>query len=291
MIVIVFIFLDCGNDLIASPRGPWLESFYAQCLPISLYHKSIALNSHYWKDTDLPNKSRPAMTQSLGQIHHRYGRLLDGEIMQNNPFYALTEIFSFYIATKTQILKTVESTMTKVSDLVDGNESDINSPLQNQQFLEEHILDLKTALDLVKRRGSPTWPKGSLSASQKIKAEAAAVSLEQDLEYLLQRAESLRLRSERNLAMAMNIANIAEARRGILQGRNLFKFTVVASFYIPFSFVSSFFGMNFKELGTGSLHVWLFFAVAAPIFGISVLFLFMDWRMVRRLRLTIFGNA
>lgn len=291
MIIIVFIFLDCGNDLNAIPWGPWPESSYAQCLPISLYHKSIALDSRYWKDIELPNKLRPAIPQSLGQIHHRYGRLLDYEIMQNNAFYALTELFSFFIAAETQILKTVESTMTKVSDLVDGNESDINAPLQSQQFLEEHILDLKTTLDFVKRRGSPTWPKGSLSASQKMKAEAAAVSLEQDLEYLLQRSESLRLRSERDLAMAMNIANIAEARRGILQGQNLFKFTVVASFYIPFSFVSSFFGMNFKELGTGSLHVWLFFAVAAPIFGISVLFLFLDWRMVRRLWPTIFGNA
>lgn len=211
--------------------------------------------------------------------------------MQNDAFYALTELFSVFIAAEAQVLKTVESTMTRVSDLVDSNESDINAPLRNQQFLEDHILDLETALEFVKRRGSPTWPKGSLSTNQKTKAEAAASSLERDLKCILQRAESLRLRSERTLAMAMNIANIAEARRGIVQGQNLFKFTVVASFYIPFSFVSSVFGMNFKEFGTGSLHVWLFFAVAAPIFGISVLFLFLDWRMVQRLRLTTFGHG
>lgn len=288
----------------ASPPGPWHENssqtdgFYAHFLPISLYHKSIALNPDYWKDTELHNEPRRSITQSLRQIHLRYGRLLDNEIMQNDAFYALTELFSFFIAAEAQVLKTVEMTMTKVemtmtkgSDLVDGNGSDINAPLRNQQFLAEHILDLKTTLDFVKRRGSPTWPKGSVSTDQRTKAEATAVSLEQDLEYLLRRAESLRLRSERALAMAVDIANITEARRGIVQGHNLFKFTVVASFYIPFSFVSSFFGMNFKELGTGSLHVWLFFAVAAPIFGVSVLFLFLDWRTVQKLRHKIFKNG
>lgn len=209
--------------------------------------------------------------------------------MQKNAFYALTELFSFFIAAEAQVLKTVESTMTKVADLVDSNESDIKAPLHNQQFLEDHILDLKTTLAFVKRRGSPTWPKGSVSDKQETIAEAAAISLEQDLEYLLQRAESLRLRSERTLAMAMNIANIAEARRGIVQGQHLFRFTVVASFYIPFSFVSSFFGMNFMEFGT--LHVWLFFVVSAPIFGVSVLFLFLDWRTVQKLWHTVSGNA
>lgn len=288
------IFLDCGEDLSASPPGPWpiedscqRHSFY---LPISLYHKSVALDSSFWRDTELQIESRPAATrQSLGQIHHRYGRLLDVEIMQNDAFYALTELFTFFIAAEDQVLKTVESTMTKVTDLVDSNESDINAPLQNQQFLEDHILHLKTALEFVKRRGSPTWPKVSASTNQKATAAAAAVSLEQDLEYLLQRAEYLRLRSERTLAMAMNIANIAEAR--VVQGQNLHKFTVVASFYIPLSFVTSFFGMNFTEFGTGSLHAWLFFATAAPIFGVSVLFLLLDWRMVQRLWATIFGNA
>lgn len=211
--------------------------------------------------------------------------------MQNDAFYALTELFTFFIAAEDQVLKTVESTMTKVTDLVDSNESDINAPLQNQQFLEDHILHLKTALEFVKRRGSPTWPKVSASTNQKTTAAAAAVSLEQDLEYLLQRAESLRLRSERTLHMAMNIANIAEARRGVVQGQNLHKFTVVASFYIPFSFVTSFFGMNFVEFGTGSLHAWLFFATAAPIFGVSVLFLLLDWRMAQKLWATVFGNA
>jgi len=51
---------------------------------------------------------------------------------------------------------------------------------------------------------------------------------------------------------------------------------LLAFFFIPLSFTASFFGMNFKELGSSNqdLSVWVWFIVSVPIFGVSVLLCF-----------------
>lgn len=59
------------------------------------------------------------------------------------------------------------------------------------------------------------------------------------------------MQCERAMAMAVNIASIAEARRGIQQGKDVFKVTLLAAVYVPLSFATSLFGMNFKEFGQG----------------------------------------
>ena len=67
----------------------------------------------------------------------------------------------------------------------------------------------------------------------------------------------------------MNRAVVAESRKAIDQAERLKRLTLLATFFIPLSFTTSLFGMNFEELGQGHLHVWLFAVVSAPVLVLS----------------------
>jgi Mg2+ and Co2+ transporter CorA len=76
--------------------------------------------------------------------------------------------------------------------------------------------------------------------------------------------------------IVINNNMLVESQRAIEQAAGVAKLTRLAFFYIPLSFTTSFFGMNFVQFGTGELSIWLWFAVSIPIFFVSVLFLAVD---------------
>jgi Mg2+ and Co2+ transporter CorA len=297
--------MDCGEDLRASPAGPWLDdaqswkaNFHTHFLPTSLHRPNIALQPLLWKDNYSPNKKRSRgtqkMTQSASRLHLRYGRFLNSDVMSRNPFYALHELFAVVASAELQFLDMMTENLEKdlggsLNDAdIDPDNEEVNltsqsNLLRGRSLLEEHIQDLNEVLNFFKHKGEMiTWSQ-SLQQETSQTADAAANDLQQDFQYLLDRAETLRLRCERAMTIAMNGASIAEARRGILQGKSLFKFTVLASLYVPLSFTTSFFGMNIVQFGNGNVNIWIFFVVTLPIFGVSALFLFYDWQKLHRL--------
>lgn len=62
----------------------------------------------------------------------------------------------------------------------------------------------------------------------------------------------------------MDEENRRQSQRGIEQTDRISKLSFLAYFYIPLTFVASFYGMNFKELGT-SLSIWSYFVMAMPL--------------------------
>ena len=93
----------------------------------------------------------------------------------------------------------------------------------------------------------------------------------------------MKSRCEKGMAVIMNNAMLAETRRSVSQANGVAKLTFIAFFYIPLSFVCSFFGMNFEELGTGKLSLWTWFATSIPIFAFTLCFIVMDGPMIKRL--------
>jgi Mg2+ and Co2+ transporter CorA len=107
-----------------------------------------------------------------------------------------------------------------------------------------------------------------------------ARTLLEDYEYLLARAETLSGKCERGMNIFMNSAMIAESKRAISQAEELGKLTRLAFFYIPLSFTAAFFGMNFRELESDMLSIWVWFAVTVPLFIVTILLLFCDFSSI-----------
>ena len=208
--------------------------------------------------------------------------------MQQDPLYALNGIFSFFVASEAQTLsflaKQIESNTAPEVDAAEvvGAES-LSNLLHCRQLLEGHYEELRYVLGIIQRRGEKGWPRARSDVS-----EQAASSMQADLEYLVERAIFLRNRSETSITLAMNVASIGEARRGLQQNKAMFRFTVLVSVYVPFSFTASFFGMNFRQLGQGDLSMWIYVVVSVPVFALSILFLFPDLgtfsSMIRQMR-------
>ena len=81
------------------------------------------------------------------------------------------------------------------------------------------------------------------------------------------------------MALKESQIGVKASERSIMQAKSVNRLTKLAFVFIPLNFASSIFGMNFKELGTGPLSIWIFgvtasllvVLVALTIFGVSKL--------------------
>lgn len=290
----MIVWLDCGRDLSLSPKGPWLQpvhpsqstTLHTNFIPVLQHRDKIALTPNLWiEDTEKVGRVMShGLPQSASRLHLRYGRMLDPKVMAEDPFYALNEVFHFFVSSEVELLNMIGDKLDRESRRLEHmtnvrmtTELSQASLLHSRRVLEKHVEWISEVRSFVARRGGgDSWPKGSTDSHRDI-AEKAARQLESDLDYLQRKAESLRSQGERSMTMAMSIASISEARRGIRQAKDVFKFTFLASIYVPLSFASSFMGMNVKELGQGHQGIWVFFAVGVPIFVVSLVFVFVDW--------------
>lgn len=294
---------DCGRDLHESLKGPWLgdhltynATYYTSFLPVPDHQSSMNSFNEDLAQRHSRVKPRPglkALPQSLAALPeaHKNGSR-NKEVMQQDPLYALNGIFSFFVASEAQVLsflaRQIESNTAPKVDAVEvvGRES-LSNLLHCRQLLEGHCEELSYVLGIIQRRGGKRWPRAQSDATRDI-AEQAASSLQADLEYLVERAVVLRSRSETSITLAMNVASIGEARRGVHQNKAMFRFTVLVSIYVPLSFTASFFGMNVQQFGQGDLSIWIYVVVSVPVFALSILFLFPDLgtflSMIRRTR-------
>jgi Mg2+ and Co2+ transporter CorA len=220
------------------------------------------------------------MHQSISLLPLSYGKLLNTNVMNEDPFYALTELFTFASTSEIGFLNIMA---TQIDDtMADTPDPDPDTSVRVQaslvlyrRALEEHAHRILETLTFVKNRNVLKWPR-----SQTSKAYNAAIRTEQDFEYLLDRTRLLHQRCERELIIMMNNASIAEARRGIAQGKRVFKFTVLAFIYVPLSFSCSVFGMNFVQFSKSRRGYWAWASVTGPMIVISLVFI--AWDEVRK---------
>ena len=241
----------------------------------------------------------------MSRLHLRYGRFLRPEIMRQDPFYTLSELFSILSCSEAQILDVLESDLARDSWLAIQEDSikvsgwatapqgsgqpkpTAHAAQDNlvhiRQMLEARIANLSSVADFVNRHqrgaelGYSSWPHATDPQLLR-ESHAVAKALELDFAHLHARACALRDRCESSMTLAMNRASIGEARRSIQLGQILSRFTVLAFVFVPVSATASIFGMNFRELGTGDLSISIYFAIAVPVFWLSFMFLFDGWR-------------
>jgi hypothetical protein len=210
--------------------------------------------------------------QSASLMSVNYGRSLDMEVMSSNPFYALTELFAFTAFSEVQFLNMIEAKLKQ-----EGEFTIIDNLLYNKKVLEEHVHNIGETVSFIKLYQENDLSRlSSLSGEAQEKVLASTKMLLRDFEYLHERAKQLSTYCDRGMNIVMNNSMLLESKRAIQQAERVAKLTRLAFFFIPLSFTASFFGMNFRELGTGILSIWVWFVASLPIFFISILVLTVD---------------
>jgi hypothetical protein len=119
-------------------------------------------------------------------------------------------------------------------------------------------------------RPSMTPREGSSTQSRPLQSDST-----HDITYLLDRAETLVAICDDSKATLMSNASVQEAKRSSYEASlvtGLTKATNRLTFiFLPISFITSVFGMNFSQFGQGPLSIWIWVAITCPILIFSII--------------------
>lgn len=286
--------MDPGSDLSRCGSGPWVKKFHftKECRLHPVFQHLALLSTentangapstnpeseHSHKEQSLP--------QSIVHIHQKYGRYSKTEIMANDAFYALNEIFEFSAASVDQLLELFEG----VRGISQHSDQERLSELL---ILQAHVDDYKNyvrdTVAIVRSRGSDKWPRVN-EIKQREKADHAAAMLEARYDRLLKRCERISEQCSSSINIMMSFQAQNQARQAMEQADKLGELSFLAYIYIPITFAASFYGMNFQELGQ-QLSIWSFFVMAVALLVVSLIAWFIDvpsvcvrcWGFVKR---------
>jgi hypothetical protein len=284
------IWLDYGNDLWTSPAGPWNSgttrtySWDLDISPTIVHSPNIAFKAKYIKSSRRQNSQKTIkFPQTAQSLHTDYGRLLHQSTSMADPFYAISGMFDFAAASESQFLnmieQKIESEAARTIGAVLGDDLDsqyargftLSNLLYNKRILDQHVRRLKETITCIRSRGDPKWPRATEERLHQ-KSEEMANRLLIDFNYLLERAEILSRTCDRGIGASSHNAVVAESRAALDQAERVSKLTFLAFLFVPASFTTSLFGMNFRQFESGHLSMWnVWFPVLAGTYAVSFL--------------------
>lgn len=270
----VLVWTDSGKDLSHCKNGPWLNhtdvTVDTEFHPVFQHRSRMALSSVSSKSDAAISHGQTSgqqYSQSIDHIHKSYGTYLKSEIMAHDAFYALHEIFEFSAASVDQLLELFEGHIRTTSSGSDSTR--LSELLIVKSLVDDYRSYIKDTLEIVCGRGSPKWPRVE-DPKRREKADRAADKLEFRYERLLRRCDRLSEHCASSITILMNFETQRQTGKAIEQADRLSKLSLLAYFYIPLTFATSFYGMNFKELGT-QLSIWTYFVMAIPLLVLSLI--------------------
>jgi Mg2+ and Co2+ transporter CorA len=220
-------------------------------------------------------ESRATIPQSAALLPFELETFLDEKNARNNAMYALSNIFRHAAFSEAQVLNVLDRQIEHELGVMQPEDMRSHT-LDNLQYfssiLTRHIRHIRNALRALKSTDNEFSAGGDAAITS-----ATRESLMVDFDELLSRALDLYERCKDGMGVMQNRAIIVESRKAIEQSERVKKLTMLASFFVPLSFSTSVFGMNFQEFGQGHLSVWLFAVVSIPIIVLS--FCFYMWDM------------
>ena len=241
-----------------------------------------------------------------------YGKLLGPALMSSSPFYALHDLFAFAIASESQLINFLTCHLRLESSRWKRQPTAMTSVLESLQrhkaLLVSHRQQTNNILDVVRRQGPLSWERfettklAARQASSSIQSKVhpsskpilgssrdhtvtnsadqpthtAAAQLIKDHEYILERTDALIKAYSEGMEDIQTSAMLLESRKAMEQAGSVVRLTLLAFLFIPLSFTTSFFGMNFKEFVGEGLSVWVWFVTSVPVFGVAVSVCFWD---------------
>ncbi|KAL8831929.1 MAG: hypothetical protein Q9170_005091 [Blastenia crenularia] len=278
--------MDSGKDLSHCKSGPWLKrdsvTGMTSLHPVYQHRGRMAMSSKSSKTESVKIGEKSTGTQlpqTIEHLHKNYGRYLKTEIMAHDAFYALNELFEFSAASIDQLLEVFEGKLRTRSQFSDAR-------LMAELLIAKNLIDdyrhyVKDILDVVSARGGARWPRVT-GCKQREKADRAADRLEARYKRLLRRCDRLLDHCANSITILVTVMNQKQTEKAITQADRLSKLSVLAYIFIPLTFASGFYGMNFKELGN-ELSIWTYFALAAPLLVVALSAWFINVRSARAL--------
>jgi hypothetical protein len=219
------------------------------------------------------------LKQPLILLNSQYGATIDWSSSGvDSPLFALVELLSFDAAAVSQYLNMLEDVLLDVS-------SRCQYPSYEHTKLETllHYDYVKTAAVRLSHNLKETivfmeHPSASWCSNVSEESDSAwqttALALNGDFAHLLSRTNALVKLCEDGKSTLIGNASIQEAKRSAEEARLVTELTKATNrltfIFLPISFVTSVFGMNFKQFGQGQLSIWVWAVITVPLLVISM---------------------
>lgn len=227
-------------------------------------------------------------TQSLAVFPEGYGRGLDWSLANSDRFHVLSDLFRLAAFSQKQLLNVLREKITIETKrlLVKNEDPTLANLLYFRNILEDQLSNASYMLQLIDDRNHTLQhghrPTVIISTDQKSLADHAVAEVSRLFQDLQSQAQSLHEQCTQGMTVISNNSMLAESQRASQQAKQVTKLTLAAFVYLPFTFTAGFFGMNFTELGTGTIPLWIFFASSVPLMLVTMAFFAVDMPTVNR---------
>lgn len=201
--------------------------------------------------------------------------------MLSDAMYALSDVVAFAAASENQFLNMIGAQIDRDLRLyLDFMEPSLTSISHSKIVLDEHLRSSLETLTCLRSRGGAHWPytpEEKSDGRRRVQPVDDVVSdLVADYEALVTKTQSLIQRCIEGSDLITSRTSMDESRRAVEQNSRIGRLTKLAFFFVPTSFVGTFFGMNFKEFGQGDLRIWIGVVVMAAFILASAAFCYSD---------------
>ena len=201
---------------------------------------------------------------------------MDWTKASTDPFAAIEELLTFYTSSEAQYIHVLEHFVEQEIAYAESTQTDPNvSSILHFDYVKSilirhdaSITGLRQSLD----KGFRQWKLGDNHESEEGMLKATLLP---DLDYLSTRAQKAITLCEAGKSTIMSNKSIEENRQAKEQARLVTELTKVTNrltfIFLPISFVTSAFGMNFVQFGQGHLSIWLWVEITLPLLAACIL--------------------
>lgn len=217
--------------------------------------------------------------QPLAALAECYGTSLDWQKAAVDPLYALKELFDFQAMAAQQYMNLLEKLITEKNEpagVPRGGQTNLEEILNYnyaQTTITRYATHFKEIMNFLDKDQNPLWA-AARHAHARPRSEVID-GLHSDFEYLWERAQAMIERCKVGESAIMINKSLAEAKQSSDESKLVVQLTKATNrltfVFLPISFLTSFFGMNFRELGSGTLSLRLWLCSALPLLFISIL--------------------
>ncbi|KIW33961.1 uncharacterized protein PV07_00772 [Cladophialophora immunda] len=300
---LALILIDSGRDLDEGWVGAWDSSLH-QCSrveeifsPVIMKEPRVCFQGADEGENPPVTAQRRPFSQSTSLLSgEQYGYYLHAPTMRVDAFYALHDVFAFVASAENQFLNMLNAkylSNTRRYSTISQLEKELTNLRYHNMIVRDHASQLQRTIDCIQNRWDPHWirpkrprppnrqsppagpeqgPEHLLAAheSEVQRTEAAASMLLRDFHGLLRKAQELSQRYNERIDEIRTSNMLAESRKATEQARSVTRLSLLAFLFLPLSFTTSFFGMNFRELGP-DLSLWIWAVTSVPVFVFALL--------------------
>lgn len=277
-----------GDGAMAKIPLPGTPSFSKDNLvtsfcPVILDRSHAAVQHQALKKVDMRNRKK---SQTLSFLPSHYELDLRKAAASAHPFTATHGLFKFAACAVSQFLE-------MLSIIIDVQLEQFRKPPNevseypdamtfhySRTVLERCRTQLDDATEDLRNHGGPSWVSletEPASSSVEVQIDSDTMQLMRDYRKLSRKVQYLVLKCDQGLDVVKDYEAANKARRANEQNDSLSMLTqittIVTILYVPLSFVTSVFGMNFRQFGQGELSIWWWGAFSGPIVFASLILL------------------